>query len=111
MHVPADKQCKLDAKAIEVTLVGYKPGSKGYQLWDKHNPSIKLSRDVTFDESCFPFQQGTETPSPNSPILIPFFLVAAASNMAARSSILQAPFPAPSMDSEEVVSNILDPED
>ena len=32
MHVPADKQRKLDAKAIEVTLVGYEPGLKGYQL-------------------------------------------------------------------------------
>ena len=30
VHVPADKHCKLDAKAIEVTLVGYNPGSKGY---------------------------------------------------------------------------------
>jgi hypothetical protein len=51
MHVPADKRRKLDAKAIEVTLVGYKPGSKGYQLWDKHTRSVKLLRDVTFDES------------------------------------------------------------
>jgi len=54
MHVPADKRHKLDAKATEVTLVGYEPGSKGYQLWDKHTHSVKLSRDVTFDESCFP---------------------------------------------------------
>src|SRR5260370_2820457 len=51
MHVPTDKQHKLDAKAIEVTLVRYKPGSKGYQLWDKHTHSVKLSRDVTFNES------------------------------------------------------------
>ena len=32
MHVPTDKCCKLDVKAIEVMLVGYEPGSKGYQL-------------------------------------------------------------------------------
>src|SRR5712672_2871779 len=44
MHIPADKRRKLDAKAIEVTLVGYEPGSKGYRLWDKHTHSIKLSR-------------------------------------------------------------------
>ncbi len=54
MHVPADKRRKLDAKATEVMLVGYEPGSKGYQLWDKYTCSVKLSRDVTFDESCFP---------------------------------------------------------
>ena len=32
MHVPADKWRKLDAKAVEVTFVGYELGSKGYQL-------------------------------------------------------------------------------
>ena len=32
VHVPADKHGKLDAKAIEVTLVGFEPGAKGYQL-------------------------------------------------------------------------------
>jgi hypothetical protein len=32
MHVPTDKRRKLDAKAIEVTLVGFEPGAKGYQL-------------------------------------------------------------------------------
>ena len=107
MHVPTDKRCKFDAKAIEVTLVGYEPGSKGYQLWDKHTRSVKLSRDVTFDESCFPSQQGTETPS----IPIPFFSVAAAPNMAARPPILQAPSPVPSTDSEEDVINTLYPQD
>jgi hypothetical protein len=48
MHVPADKRRKLDAKAIEVTLVGFEPGAKGYQLWDKQTHSVRLSRDVTF---------------------------------------------------------------
>ena len=109
MHVPADKRRKLDAKAIEVTLVGYEPGSKGYQLWDKHTRSVKLSRDVTFDESCFPSQQGSETPLPNSPIPIPFFPVAAAPNTPAKPPIVRAPSPAPSVDSEEDVKHILDP--
>src|SRR6266702_5834640 len=53
MHVPTDKHRKLDAKAVEVTLVGYEAGAKGYQLWDKHTHSLRLSRDVTFDESSF----------------------------------------------------------
>ena len=30
VHVPEDKRKKLDPKAIEMTLIGYEPGSKGY---------------------------------------------------------------------------------
>ena len=55
MHVPADKRRKLDAKAVEVTFIGYESGSKGYRLWNKRTHSVHLSRDVTFDESSFPF--------------------------------------------------------
>ena len=109
MHVPADKQRKLDAKAIKVTLVGYKPRSKGYQLWDKYTHSVKLSRDVTFNESCFPSQQGFETPLPNSPIPTPFFPAAAMPNTAAGPPTIRAPSPVPSTDSEEDVKTILDP--
>jgi hypothetical protein len=72
MHVPADKRHKSDAKAIEVTLVGFEPGSKGYQLWDKQTHSIKLSRVVTFDESSFPSQKDVETrpaPTQTSPVV------------------------------------------
>src|SRR5712672_3387371 len=111
MYIPADKRCKLDAKAIEVTLVGYEPGSKGYWLWDKHTRSVKLSRDVTFDESCFPSQQGTEMPLPNFPIPIPFFPAAAVPNTTAPLLLLRAPSPADSTGSEEDVRNILDPVD
>jgi hypothetical protein len=113
MHVPADKRRKLDAKAIEVTLVGYEPGSNGYRLWDKHTHSVKLSRDVTFDESCFPSRQGAEThptPSPPTPIPIPFFPVPAAPNPAARPPSSRVPSPAPSKDSEGDVKNILYPQ-
>jgi hypothetical protein len=51
MHIPKDKRHKLDPKAVEVTLVGYEPGSKGYRLWDRRTHSFRLSQDVTFDES------------------------------------------------------------
>ena len=71
MHVPGDKRRKLDAKAIEVVLVGYEPGSKGYRLWDRNTHSLRLSRDVTFDESVFPFLQGAKphpAPEPPAPI-------------------------------------------
>src|SRR5712671_2394345 len=81
MHIPADKQCKLDAKAIGVTLVGYEPGSKGYRLWDKHTCSVKLSRDVKFDKDQFPSCKSIETclqdanASKESPNLISLILV------------------------------------
>jgi hypothetical protein len=32
VHVPEGKRKKLDPRSIEMTLVGYEPGSKGYQL-------------------------------------------------------------------------------
>jgi hypothetical protein len=73
MHVPADKCCKLDSKSIAMTFIGYKPGSKGYRLWDKNTRSIHLSRDVTFDESSFP-SQGDE-PCPAPPPTIPAIVV------------------------------------
>ena len=65
MHVPADKHRKLDAKAIEVMFIGYKPRSKGYRLWDKCTHSVQLSRDVTFDKSSLPSSSGNE-PHPES---------------------------------------------
>ena len=112
MHVPTDKRHKLDAKAVEVMFVGYEPGSKGYRLWNKHTRFVRLSRDVTFDKSCFPSKQGSETaPSLDSPILKPFFPAVAASNMAARPPSLRAPSPVSSTDSEEDVNQLLDPVD
>ena len=54
MHVPTDKRHKVDAKAIEVLLVGFKADAKGYKLWDKRTHSQRLSRDVPFDESSIP---------------------------------------------------------
>jgi hypothetical protein len=73
MHVPTDNCLKLDVKAIEVVLVGYEPDSKGYKVWDRHTCSLKQSRNVTFDESSFPAQQGAEThplpPLPSVPVV------------------------------------------
>ena len=111
MYVSANKWHKLDAKAIEVMLVGYEPGSKGYQLWDKHTHSVKLSRDMTFDKSCFPSQQGSETPLPNSPIPTPFFPPAAVPNTTARPPTQWASSPTLSTDSEKDVKQLLDPID
>ena len=77
MHIPDDKRGKLDAKAFEVTLVGYESGAKGYRLWDRHARTLRLSRDVTFDEDVFPFRQSDEprsAPAISAPsALVPYF--------------------------------------
>ena len=80
MHVPADKRCKLDAKATKVTFVGYELGSKGYRLWDKNTCFIHLSRDVTFDESSFPARSNETSSAPTSQTISPFYPVYAVSN-------------------------------
>jgi hypothetical protein len=110
MHVPADKCCKLDAKAIEVTLVGFEPGAKGYQLWDKQTHSVRLSRDVTFHESSFPSQKGVET----HPAPIPPVPVIAAPNLVAWPPFhidypVRAPSPTHSQSIVEDVEDLLDP--
>ena len=80
MHVPADKWRKLDAKAVEVTFVGYELGSKGYQLCDKNTCSVHLSRDVTFDESSFPARNTETSSAPTSQTILPFYPVYVVSN-------------------------------
>jgi hypothetical protein len=110
MHVPADKRRKLDAKAIEVTLVGFEPGTKGYQLWDKQTHSVRLSRDVTFDKSSFPSQKGVET----HPAPLPAVPVIAAPNLVAGPPLyiefpVRAPSPTLSDSSAQDVENLLDP--
>ena len=140
MHILADKRRKLDAKACEVVLVGYEQGAKGYLLWDRHARSLRLSRDVTFDESCFPFLQGGEPrPAPESPAPVsaqaPFILPSpayAAPNPPAvpppsaapsvpavptapvvpnQPAAPRAPAPSPSPESEARVESMLDPND
>ena len=83
MHVPADKWCKLDAKATEVMFVRYEPGSKGYRLWDKNTCSVHLSRDVTFNESSFPARSTETSSAPMSQTVLPFYLVYTVPNLPA----------------------------
>ena len=45
---------KWDPKAKLMTLVGYKTGSKAYQLWNPATRSIVVSANVRFDEQEFP---------------------------------------------------------
>ena len=57
VHTPNDKCKKLDPRSVEMLLIGYEPGSKGYRLWNPLTRSITLSRDVTFDERSFPYRE------------------------------------------------------
>ena len=70
MHMPTDKHRKLNAKAIEVTLVGLEPEANGYMLWDSQTCLICLSRNVTFNESSFPSQKGSNL-APASASVVP----------------------------------------
>jgi len=109
MHVPADKQHKLDAKAILVTFVGYELGSKGYRLWDKNTHSVHLSRDVTFDESSFPARDKETSPTPMSQTkYTPLYPVYAEPNMPAMPQ-MQALSPSLTEGSEDDVKDILTP--
>ena len=40
-----------------MTFIGYEPGSKEYQFWDKDSRSVVISRDVKFNESKFPYRK------------------------------------------------------
>src|SRR5258707_4760612 len=76
-HVPKDERKKLDPKSTETTFIGYDPGSKGYRLWDKRTRSVKLSRDVTFDESSFPSRadvEGIHPPTASIIMNVPTFM-------------------------------------
>ena len=111
MHVPTDKRRKLDAKAIEVTLVGFEPEAKGYKLWDSQTCSIHLSRDVTFNESSFPSRKGSNlapTPAPVVSTPLSTIPVVAAPHLPAPSPP-RAPSPVSSHSSEEDVKLLLDP--
>jgi transposase InsO family protein len=66
VHTPEDKRKKLDPRSIEMTLLGYEPGSKGYRLWNPSTRSITLSRDVTFDERSYPFKESKGAAAPPS---------------------------------------------
>ena len=55
VHVPKQKRSKLDKRAVKCLMLGYSSHSKGYRLWNLTDNNITVSRDVTFDESKFGF--------------------------------------------------------
>ena len=52
--IPNKNRKKLDPKSRKAVMLGYVPN--GYRLWDVEQRKIIYSRDVKFDENCFPFK-------------------------------------------------------
>lgn len=50
VHVPNQLRNKLDPKAKKMILVGYQGDSTNYRLYDAKTRSVKVSRNVTFNE-------------------------------------------------------------
>ena len=51
VHVPKEKQRKLDAKAEKCILVGYSDEQNGYKCYNPRTKQASMSRDVVFYES------------------------------------------------------------
>lgn len=51
MKIPSVKKSKLDDRSMPVINLRREQGTKGYRLYDPVSKSIKISRDVVFEES------------------------------------------------------------
>ena len=50
IHVPKDKEKKLEPSRNRGILIGYSESSKAYRIYALGQQKIEISRDVTFDE-------------------------------------------------------------
>ena len=64
VHVPKEKQRKLDAKAEKCILVGSSDEQKGYKCYNPRTKQARMSRDVVFDESASWYLPLTPRPEP-----------------------------------------------
>src|SRR5579871_1863295 len=49
-HIPSNQRSKLEPKSKKYIFVGYPSGCKGYRLIDPITQTVKVYRDVIFDE-------------------------------------------------------------
>lgn len=50
VHVPKEKQTKLDSKSEKCIFIGYKDGLKGYKLWNPVTRKVVYNQDVVLRE-------------------------------------------------------------
>ncbi|XP_042982037.1 uncharacterized protein LOC122311522 isoform X1 [Carya illinoinensis] len=65
---------KLDLRSTKCLFIGYSDSHKGYKCLHVQTDRIYISRDVIFDETCFPFSTQSEIPSHTPPVSLPSIL-------------------------------------
>jgi hypothetical protein len=67
VHIPSEKQSKLDPKSRQCVFLRYGKWVKGYKLWDPTANKAVISRDMVFDKDfMLKSTQGKEQQVPKS---------------------------------------------
>lgn len=54
---------KFDSRSRKGVFLGYRPGMKGYAIYDLHAHKVFVSRHVSFHELVFPYKDGIKSPN------------------------------------------------
>ena len=68
VHVPKEKQRKLDAKAEKCILVSYSDEQKGYKCYNHQTKQVRINRDVVFEELASLYLPSSPTSNNSIPI-------------------------------------------